>query len=386
MRICIIGGALQGMEAVLLSQKAGFETTVIDRKATAPAASLADTFVHCDILADDGLARRTMSDCDAVLPAFEDLDGLRMLDRTVPGLGKPLLFDMHAYEVSCSKEESNRIMAGLDVPMPEPWPGCGFPVVVKPSSQSGSVGVSVAHDEDRRLKAVEAVRRLGDTPVQQEFVSGKSVSIEVIGDGEGSRAFVTTEVVLDRDYDCKQVVCEPGILDEAEQAEFESIGTRIADGIGLTALMDVEAIRTRKGLRVLEIDARIPSQTPAAVEAATGVNLVEELVLSASGKETSRTPAAGCSVYEHYVAGHGRLSTCGEKEFGRLRTPRIHEGLFGADTVITDYLPGTAEWRATVINAGKTSSEVLRKRKAFIERAMRECDLFEYTDRSPEAV
>ena len=34
MRLCIVGGALQGMEAAFLGKKAGFETVVIDRRPT----------------------------------------------------------------------------------------------------------------------------------------------------------------------------------------------------------------------------------------------------------------------------------------------------------------------------------------------------------------
>lgn len=37
MRLCIVGGALQGMEAVFLASKAGYETVVIDRRPDAPA-------------------------------------------------------------------------------------------------------------------------------------------------------------------------------------------------------------------------------------------------------------------------------------------------------------------------------------------------------------
>ena len=40
-RIAIVGGALQGMEAVLLSKAAGYETVVLDRKPGAPALLLA---------------------------------------------------------------------------------------------------------------------------------------------------------------------------------------------------------------------------------------------------------------------------------------------------------------------------------------------------------
>ncbi len=386
MRLCIVGGALQGMEAVLLAGRAGYETLVIDRRADAPAGGMADAFLHCDVLSDTDTVRAAIADCDAVLPAFEEPDGLRLLDRIVPEAERPLLFDLAAYELSRSKIESNRMMAELDVPLPAPWPGCGFPMVVKPSSQSGSIGVSVVRDEAQRRRALEAVQRLGDEPVQQQFVSGRNVSIEVIGDGDSSQAYAVTEVVLDHDYDCKMVVCEPDTVSDEDRAVLEGIGTRIADAVGLRGLMDVEAVRTADGLRVLEFDARIPSQTPAAVEAATGVNLVEELVCAAEGRASGREPAAGCSVYEHYLARHGQLTACGEREFGAIAGPRIHERLFGADLVITDYRPGATVWRATVINSGPTPAEVLRKRKAFITGAMEGCGLCEYIDRSPEAV
>ena len=47
-RIAIVGGALQGMEAVLLSKAAGYETVVLDRKAHAPALSICDEPVVLD--------------------------------------------------------------------------------------------------------------------------------------------------------------------------------------------------------------------------------------------------------------------------------------------------------------------------------------------------
>ena len=48
MKIAIIGGKLQGTEAVYLAKKAGFETILIDRDAQVPASGLADRFVCGD--------------------------------------------------------------------------------------------------------------------------------------------------------------------------------------------------------------------------------------------------------------------------------------------------------------------------------------------------
>ncbi|WP_370809489.1 hypothetical protein [Bilophila wadsworthia] len=51
----------------------------------------------------------------------------------------------------------------------------------------------------------------------------------------------------------------------------------LAEMLRLHGLMDLEVIQTPEGMRVLEIDARFPSQTPTAVWLSTGVNLAEHL-------------------------------------------------------------------------------------------------------------
>ena len=386
MRLAVVGGALQGMEAVYLASKAGIETTVLDRKGTAPALSICDDPVVLDPTKDPEGARRIFEDCDAVIPACEELDLLHCLDGMLKGMDVPLLFDMHSYEISCSKNRSNEIMASVGVPLPGKWPECGFPVIVKPSSQSGSIGVSVAFNQDDVDRGLETVRSLNDEPVIQEFVHGKSVSIEVIGDGRTARSYVTTEVVLDTNYDCKMVRCNPDIMSKEDDDLFAKIGKDVAENMGLSALMDVEAILTPKGLRVLEIDARIPSQTPAAIQAATGVNLLEELMFTALGKETGRVRAEGSSVYRHVVMKDGVLRACGEKEFGHVREPRMVSGLFGADDVITDYEPGKSEWRATLITHGPTEEEVDRRCASSIERILDECSVETFIDGSPEVI
>ena len=387
MKIAVVGGALQGMEAVYLSKRAGFETVVIDRKADAPALSLCDEPIVLNPLEDPASARKVFEGCDAIMPACEELDLLACLDEMASGMEVPLMFDRHAYEISCSKNRSNEVMASVGVPLPQPWPDCGFPVIVKPSGQSGSVGVSVAFDQEAVDKGLEIVRGLGDEPVIQEFVHGKSVSVEVIGNGTTARSYVTTEVVLDSNYDCKMVRCNPDILPEEDDRLFGVYGKDVAEAIGLSALMDVEAIMTPKGLRILEIDARIPSQTPAAIEAATGVNLLAELVASSTGTEVAgRNASPGASIYRHVVFENGVLRSSGEKVFGKVRNPRIEEGLFGADRILTDYEPGKECWRGTIIVSASTATEAEAKSDAVISRMMDACSVESFEDGVPEVV
>lgn len=339
-----------------------------------------------DVVKEPDKAAKFLADCDAVLPALENLDALETLDRLKGRFGGPFLFDLHAYDISESKEISNREMAKIGVPMPQPYPACGFPIVIKPSCQSGSVGVSEVNCEAEIPAALKKVSDLHDSPIMQEFVRGKSVSIEAIGNGKMARPYVTTEVILADNYDCKRVICEPDILPSDEDEAFGRYIKETAEVIGLKGLMDMEAIRGAKGLRILEIDARIPSQTPAAIVAATGVNLLDELVRAGQGRPSAAKRHTGCSSYEHFYCDGTRLITCGEKVFSHVDHPGYFEGLFGADEMMTDYEPGKGEWHATMINRGHDSAEVLSKRKEAIAQMMRDCDLEEFVDRSPEVV
>lgn len=387
MRIGIVGGALQGMEAVYLSRRAGLETMVVDRREDAPALSLCDIPVVVDVLADPDGAFKALSSCDAVIPACEEIEVLECLDKMFSGKDIPLMFDMHAYRISCSKTRSNEVMGSIGVPLPGRWPGCGFPVVVKPSGQSGSIGVSVAFNQDDVDKGLETVRRLGDEPVIQEFVHGKSVSIEVIGNGVTAESYVTTEVVLDSDYDCKMVRCGPHILSGTDDEAFGRYGKETAEKIGLRGLMDVEAIMTPKGLRVLEIDARIPSQTPAAIEAATGVNLLSELVSSFLGKKVGRrNDSPGAAIYRHVVFEDGVLRSSGEKVFGKVKSPRIEEGLFGTDRMITDYHEGSDGWRGTMIISDTSMERVEERMERSMRMMMEACGVDSFIDGTPEVV
>ncbi|MBO6083709.1 MAG: ATP-grasp domain-containing protein, partial [Candidatus Methanomethylophilaceae archaeon] len=227
------------------------------------------------------------------------------------------------------------------------------------------------------------IRELGDSPVIQEFVTGKSVSVEVVGNGKEYQSYLTTEVILDRNYDCKRVVCDGSILSEEQDVLFGEIGRKIASEINLHALMDVEAIVASKGLRVLEIDARVPSQTPAAIEAATGVNILGRLYSSAIGKDFSCRPEDGSSVYCHLVYKDGILRTCGEKEFSKVRSPSFGR-LFGSDLSISDYSPGSDEWRATLIFTGNDRKEAESGFDSAVERIRDLCIVNGFSDESPE--
>ena len=384
MRLLIVGGKLQGTEAAYLAAKAGWDTVLVDRRESPPAAGIAHAHVLADITADDDAAKSLVTSCDAVLPACEDAPTLAWLAQRVPAWDVPLLFDLEAYRVSASKLASRRLFEDLDVPRPREWPACGFPVVVKPSTASGSEGVVVAHDEAGMDAARLALERAGHEVVVEEFVPGPSISLEVLAWGGRAVPLQVTGLEFDAAYDCRRVVAPVGeaagqpaaagpggacVWDAAVSAgvlaAFDAVSVRVAEGLGLNGLMDVEVMVGGDGPRLLEIDARLPSQTPTAVYWSSGLNIVELLfrtVRDAAPPAVDRAPRRAC-VYQHVRASRGMLDVLGEHVMSGARPLRLVPGFFGAEEALTDYAPGRAEWAATLIVTGSDVREA-RERAA----------------------
>ena len=363
MKLLVVGGKLQGTEACYLAALAGFETILVDRRPAPPAAGLADRHVVADITADEALARTLVRSCDAVLPACEDLDTLEWLAARVPAWDVPLLFDLDAYRVTESKSASRRLFADLGVPLPRPWPACGLPAVVKPDAASGSEGVSVVWHEEEVAAAVRALRAAGHEAVVEEYVPGPSLSLEVLCWGGAAVALQATGLEFDEVYDCKRVVAPADGVSLGSLRAFDDLTVRLAEGLGLRGLMDVEVMVGDDGPRVLEIDARLPSQTPTAVYWSSGLNILEAFtatVRDGALPGIDRTPRRAC-VYEHVRACDGELRVTGEHVMGSAPPLARVPGFFGVDEALTDYRAGASSWVATLIAAGDTVADVRRR-------------------------
>ncbi|MDW5563868.1 MAG: 3-methylornithine--L-lysine ligase PylC [Methanomassiliicoccus sp.] len=382
----VVGGKLQGMEAAYLAKKAGMKVVVLDRDPKAPALALADEGVVIDTTMERKRTIDLLTDCDAVLPANENLDTLVGLTNMLSCTDVPLIFDIDAYLLSSSKIRSNQFMKRLGIPQPRTWPECGYPVVVKPSGGSGSDGVTRATDHRTMVSGVEKIEGRGDEVVIEEFLDGPSVSIEVIGDGTNFIPLVTTEVFLDDAYDCKMVGSPWEARDGGAEPVLIDASRTMAQALGLRGIMDVEAIVVNGVPRVLEIDARIPSQTPTAVFHSHGINMVDMLVKMSLGEalEKPSRDGAKAAFYEHISVDDGIMRSCGEGRFAEVSRPRIVPGLFGSDEMITDYEPGKKSWRATIITSADDARAAREKRAKVIQDIINNEGISQYTDPQPE--
>ncbi len=368
-RVGILGGGLQGTEAANLARWAGWESRLVDERPEPPAKGLADEFLHMKI---DGPAAldKAFAGCDLVVPACEDWPTLEILSRWGRGAGRPVAFDPEAYQVSSDKARSKALFCQAGVPTPRSWPEAEFPLIAKPVSSSGSRGV-------RLLEGPADFRRLfpaGNITgwVVEEYCPGPSYSLEVTGRAGHHRAWLTTALEMDEVYDCRQVWA-PADLSPENERQFREISLRAAEALNLRGLMDVEVILGPKGLRVLEIDARLPSQTPTVVWWAAGENLLIRLAeIFADLPPTPPPPAAGRAViYEQAAVSPGGVALAGEHILASAGPLTLREDFFGADWAVTDHRPGSGSWVAALVFIGADDEEVRAKRAETLGRLTR---------------
>ncbi len=375
LRAAIIGGSLQGTEIAYLAAKAGWKTLLLDRNPRAPARSLVERFV-CTAVEDVRDPRRVLAGVDLIVPALEDDAALEWLQAAAGGLGIPLAHDPAAYAVSKSKRASELFFRRCGVPLPASWPGCGLPVIGKPDEGSGSQGVRVFPHREALEAALASAGGQGRW-IFQEFLAGPTFSIEIIGNGSEFVPGPVTDLDMDAIYDCKRVRA-PSRLPADLQERFRAIAQTLAASLKLRGIMDVEVVLHDGELKVLEIDARFPSQTPAAVYWSSGINLLDALgaaTLEQGWRGTLRPPADRAVIYEHIVVGDGSVRVAGEHVMAGAGSLTVRSGFWGADEAITDYRPGVSGWVATMIYVAASGEEAWAKRSRAMERLGQELGL-----------
>lgn len=298
--ICIIGGKLQGFEVTYLAHKADMNVVLVDRKAKPLIRNVVDSFQCFDITEEPEKLRELSENVDAIIPVNENLVTIEFLRSIENDLTCPILFDFDAYYVSMDKKRSKDYFKSIDIPTPEDKPATP-PYFVKPPCESSSIGTSIIYDDI-------GLEGLDPSMLIEEYVEGDVVSLEVIGDGRNYAVLKETKIHIDDTYDCHMVTP----IDN--YPEFRKISYELAKNLNLRGIMDVEAIDSPQGLKVLEIDARFPSQTPTAVYHSTGINLVEILMqaFSEGVQELEIAPEKNYCIYEHLLLDGENLKPVGE--------------------------------------------------------------------------
>ena len=363
MRLAVIGGKLQGIEAVYLGLQAGWEVLLIDRAPNVPAKGLAHSFIQSDVTINTTELSDILKEMDLIIPALEDDNALKSLKDLAKRSQFPLALDEAAYAVTSSKQKSDALFMEFGLPAPQPYPECGFPIIIKPSGLRGSQGIRKIHNKKEWAEFYQKKHPHSGNWVIQEFLEGPSYSLEVVGLNGNYRSLQPTIIEVDKVFDCKRVIA-PADLCDILKDRFDEIAVTIAEDINLEGIMDIEVILHKNELKILEIDARLPSQTPTVVLKSSGINMLELLYdifnrgkIPVIPKIVNEKPV----IYEHIRVSPDALEVSGEHIISEARPLRYQTDFFGADEALTDYDPDHQSWVATLILTGKTKEEVTEK-------------------------
>jgi pyrrolysine biosynthesis protein PylC len=327
---------------------------------------------------------RALGDVDFIIPALEDDSALRSLTRWSLKKGVPLAFDPQAYAVSSSKLKSAEMFKKIGLPIPLAWPRCNFPVLAKPGIGSGSKGVRIFQNLDAMQDWFGPVFPPPDW-VMEEFIDGSQHSLEVIGRPGNYRLLQVTDLYVDQNFDCQRVVA-PSNLPLNLVADFERLSLKIAEAINLHGIMDVEAIYNGENFKVLEVDARLPSQTPTAVYWSTNQNMVQLLGSLYASPDNENLPAGDIlrgAIYEHIHVCGDILNISGEGIMTQGGPLKLHNDFFGADEALTNYVSGQDQWVATMIYCAANRQRVREKRDRCIAEIVRQFKIKEVIDAQP---
>ena len=283
-----------------LAKKAGIKVVLVDRNEHPLIKNMVDDF-HCfDVIEKPENLIDISRTLDWIIPVNENPDTIEFLKTIKDKLVCPLLFDFDAYHISSDKKRSKKYFNSINIPTPIDRPTVP-PYFVKPPCQSSSVGTSLIFD-DKGLEGLDSSMLI------EEYVEGDVISLEVVGDGKRFAVIKETKIHVDETYDCHM------ITPIGHYSAFRDISYKLAKNMNLRGIMDVEAIDNPKGLKVIEIDARFPSQTPTVVYHCTGINLVELLIQAFSNgvQELDWVPDNNYCIFEHLVLKDGKLVPVGE--------------------------------------------------------------------------
>jgi acetyl-CoA carboxylase, biotin carboxylase subunit len=176
----------------------------------------------------------------------------------------------------------------------EPAGEIGYPVMVKAAAGGGGRGIRVADNEEELRKSVQVAKReaesaFGDGSIYLEkFLAGpRHVEVQVMADHEGNVIHLyERECSMQRR---RQKVLEeapsPGISDEVRERMCDA-AVRLAREAGYANAGTVEFLVEGDDFYFIEMNTRIQVEHPV-TEMLTGVDLVKEQILVASGEPLS---------------------------------------------------------------------------------------------------
>lgn len=368
------------MEIAILAKTAGIYTVLIDKDKITPASGLCEENYVFDVREKEPALLAILKNVDIVIPAVEQKSVLEAIEDMCREIGLKVAFDFTAYDVTSSRVRADFLIKEEKFPHLTYYPDAEPPFVLKPA-----VG-----NRRRSIKRVDTIEELEflmsrkDSPeswIAQEYTEGPVFSVEVVGRPGNYNAFEITRLHINSDFDCGLVDC-PVTLEADEKESLMNNAILLAEKLQLTGMMSVEAVSHEGELKIMEINAIFPTQTPMSIFYSTGINLLVELLkVFADGKMGESIANTVDTKYEkiknvvledfQFIGKNPTFK--GEANLRKAGPLKIMVDFFGTDYAVTDYLDDDHEWQAILVNIADTEAKLMEKRIGAREALLEHC-------------
>ena len=299
-RLLIIGASVLQVPAIRKSKEMGLYVAVADYNPNAVGIPLADEYYNVSTIDEEGVYQAAKEfKADGIMTLATDMP-MRSLAYACEKLGLVGL----AYDSAVKATDKGEMIKTFEAAKVEhPWyqiipggtkptPGTfTFPLITKPTDNSGSRGVMLVHNEDELAVALSYSSengRRGDV-IMEEYMQGPEVSVEVmVSHGIPHVLQITDKLTTGAPHFVEMGHSQPSRLPEEEQDAIRDLASRAALSVGIqNGPAHVEIILTKSGPKMVELGARMGGDciTTHLVPLSTGIDMVGNTIKIALGEE-----------------------------------------------------------------------------------------------------
>ena len=299
-RLLIIGASILQVPAIRKAKEMGLYVAVADYNPCAIGIPLADEYYNVSTIDEEGVYQAAREfRADGIMTLATDMP-MRSLAYACEKLGLVGL----AYDSAVKATDKGEMIKAFENSKVEhPWyqiipggakPTSGtftFPLITKPTDNSGSRGVMLVHNEDELAEALSysSENGRGGDVIMEEYMQGPEVSVEVmVSNGVPHVLQITDKLTTGAPHFVEMGHSQPSQLPEKAQAEIRDLAIRAALSVGIrNGPAHVEIILTKNGPKMVELGARMGGDciTTHLGPLSTGVDMVGNTIKIALGEE-----------------------------------------------------------------------------------------------------
>ncbi len=298
-RLLVIGASVLQVPAIRKAKEMGLYVAVADFNPNAVGIPLADEYYNVSTIDEEGVYQAAKAfRADGIMTLATDMP-MRSLAYACEKLGLVGL----AYESSVKATDKGEMIKTFEAAHVEhPWyqivpagerpkAGYTFPLITKPTDNSGSRGVMLVHDENELAEALNysSENGRGGNVIMEEYMQGPEVSVEVVvSHGVPHVLQITDKLTTGAPHFVEMGHSQPSRLPEDAQAAIRDLASRAALSVGIqNGPAHVEIILTKDGPKMVELGARMGGDciTTHLVPLSTGIDMVGSTIRIALGEE-----------------------------------------------------------------------------------------------------